>query len=167
MNQTAFAAHGEFAITESQYLSLEATYATNKYNPTPKEDFPYQESLSWTEMSLQGVLRTPDKTWAYGLYARSGPQFVRESYASISAKTNASFGPVVQSVMPLGRWEYVGDYAIIIGSEYGAHLNQHFSAPLWQRAPLAGGIGAAAEYLLHSGGTTLSMTAYFSIGFEF
>lgn len=165
LNSVDIGAHADLRVSRSRSLRLDFEYASMKYQPSPKSDYPLQSDLSWIDVRAGAVLHIDSELWGYGLTARTVTQLQRQSYAILKTSTGALLGPTLESWSRFGSWEYVGDYSVWIGSGYGAGVEQHLRKAIGNHWSL--GVIVTGDGLFQSGGVTTSLGAQFSLGFQF
>lgn len=158
-------AHADLRIESDKTLRFDFEFAQEKYQPSPKEDFPAQKDLSWMDLRTSTVIHTDNKSWGYGGTLQTSTQFIRETYSSINSRTGILLGPTLENWQKWKHLQYYGDYSLLIGTEYGASIGQHLRRSI--DCGFVGGVSLEAQYVIHSGGNTTSLTGQFTLGFEF
>jgi len=146
---------------------LETTldYANFNFQPEPKNKFPFQKNLSWSEMQLAFMWRKVEGHLGFGAFVWQTTKFGRTDLEAINNSTIIMFGPSIQSVWQWGSVEYIGDYSgAFFGSSTGLSTEQKFR---WKFNSWSFGVGGKYSSTTYTGGKTSTVTGGASLGFDF
>ncbi|MGZ3723941.1 MAG: hypothetical protein ACXVA9_13450, partial [Bdellovibrionales bacterium] len=164
-NLIALGAGADRIFAEERMVRLQLNYARHTYQPKPKDKYPLQEDLTWSEISGQAIAHMASSHLGYGIYAEHSAEIVRKDLESVEARGANYFGPSVEGYFEFGGTHYIGNYTAVIGTHYGLLTKQTLRIPLMYGTYLGGGLEAGA--LFKTGFHSYSLTGRFTFGFEF
>ncbi len=146
-------------------LNFEVQYSQMTYQPRPKENYPFQKDLSWSDYSARGVSHVSSSPFAWGLAGRHSVRFTRKDFESIQTRDTWSVGPCGQFLKPMNKATYQSDFLALFGSDFGLTTEQRMRWTVGEIFVIGLGFDAAA--LFHKSGNTYSVSGQVSFGLEF
>lgn len=161
---TSFALQLEKNLGES-VLETTLDYARFSFQPEPKNKFPFQKNLSWSELQLAFMWRKTGGHIGFGAFVWQTTKFGRTDLEAINNTEVTMFGPSLQAMWKWNSIEYIGNYSgAFFGSSTGLSTEQKLR---WQLNKWSFGIAGRYSTTTYTGGKTSTVTGGASLGFDF
>jgi hypothetical protein len=144
-------------------LELDFSYQQTRFQPEPRERYPFQDALIWRDARLAALRYASASDWGYGAVIRQTFGVRRASDESLRADPLMALGPEIGLISEQGNWRYTGTAGLLLTARRQTlELSQRLRWRVWRGVSLGGGI----EGQFISGGSSVG-AAFLTVGFEF
>lgn len=161
---SGFAGEWRPSLGDGYGLIVDVDESAFKDQPQSPSQTPLQGNISWQEFDARLFWSRTSNPFSFGGVIQQNFGIHRTSPQTVAVKPDVSAGPAAQGRWSFASFQYVGDVAALIGDGEGLASRQQIR---WLLRPFAAGAGIDLSWISHSGGSDVSTTAFFLLGFEF